>query len=795
MSDIGAEVGLKMRSAIKAKLMELDCYVDDELPDYIMVMVANKRTKSQMKEDLTLFLNAKTTSFVDWLHIVLKKLKEVHVTNPDILKRSSKRNIDDSTETTKKIKKRKGSKSSKREQKGAESADFEPLEEKSLTDDLPITANKLTEVRKIVFMQNNATGNSMANKSDVVINEDMFDIPLLSEVDNLSNEEELKMIEKRINSVKNRLGIQVQTSSDSEGEKGNKSEDGDFLNLKADPEDIISGEVSTSSLTNIPSQRQTTIIEPATTAFTNVNNTEDRSHTPPAPVKTSINNNNNNDALLQKATTHSRIVFEDEPPKKQLYFSRQVMVDDDLPRKRSILDRLGKRSAEYNDTESRLNKVQRSTDRNKDDEIPKRRLRENEDRESEDRRKESKRKGSRSHMSDHDKHKEDVTHRTGVKSKVSIPDLPPKPPVQEESDSELEKKVKKKGVASVIKVKPRVIPPAAKQANKSLLLKAVAEAQRSIAQTPAVGSTKRDAIFTKTYKDKVLDQAKARKISSKEKSVLRNMLKAMVNSPLRKVTLEEDDLEYVPKPIKEQHVAVNIQYKPSPLKQLSVTSETSSENDVTTPTTTPQDINFKQQFIVTLDGIDAEQFSQARNASKEELPKRISPIVFDKVDNQDNFPKLDRSKIPDRLPIITIPSLKGRERCKFWPNCKARDKCEFHHPAIAAASASDGLCKMFPSCKFGDKCVYVHPVCKFENSCTRRDCPYSHKSAVPRVVPTPSICKYHPKCSNIHCSFYHPLSKPCKFGKYCNNQPDCIYRHPNAIVVPKPASLTWRSKT
>ena len=34
-----------VRSAIKAKLIELDAYVDDELPDYIMVMVANDRNK------------------------------------------------------------------------------------------------------------------------------------------------------------------------------------------------------------------------------------------------------------------------------------------------------------------------------------------------------------------------------------------------------------------------------------------------------------------------------------------------------------------------------------------------------------------------------------------------------------------------------------------------------------------------------------------------------------------------------------------------------------------------------
>lgn len=57
-------------------------YLDDELPDYIMVMVANKRSRCQMTKDLNLFLSKKTSTFVNWLQIVLKKLREVSVTNP-----------------------------------------------------------------------------------------------------------------------------------------------------------------------------------------------------------------------------------------------------------------------------------------------------------------------------------------------------------------------------------------------------------------------------------------------------------------------------------------------------------------------------------------------------------------------------------------------------------------------------------------------------------------------------------------------------------------------------------------
>lgn len=66
---------------MKAKLIELGSgtagYIDDELPDYVMIMVANKRSKEQMVGDLSLFLGKNTDTFVNWLHQVLEKLQEV----------------------------------------------------------------------------------------------------------------------------------------------------------------------------------------------------------------------------------------------------------------------------------------------------------------------------------------------------------------------------------------------------------------------------------------------------------------------------------------------------------------------------------------------------------------------------------------------------------------------------------------------------------------------------------------------------------------------------------------------
>ncbi|XP_046486903.1 zinc finger CCCH domain-containing protein 14 [Neodiprion pinetum] len=76
----GIEVTNQLRSAIRAKLLELGVRYDEELPDYILVMVVNKKTRQQMYEDLCLFLEENTLPFVDWLHDqVLKKLQKVTV--------------------------------------------------------------------------------------------------------------------------------------------------------------------------------------------------------------------------------------------------------------------------------------------------------------------------------------------------------------------------------------------------------------------------------------------------------------------------------------------------------------------------------------------------------------------------------------------------------------------------------------------------------------------------------------------------------------------------------------------
>ena len=53
--------------------------LDNELPDYIMVMLVNKKTFQQINNDLQLFLGTHTNPFTEWLQKV--------VADPDLLKK------------------------------------------------------------------------------------------------------------------------------------------------------------------------------------------------------------------------------------------------------------------------------------------------------------------------------------------------------------------------------------------------------------------------------------------------------------------------------------------------------------------------------------------------------------------------------------------------------------------------------------------------------------------------------------------------------------------------------------
>lgn len=84
--EVGSEISEKIQLAIKAKLKDINAYVDDELPDYIMIMVANRKPEEQMTEALSLFLGDHAKNFTKWLFELLTGLQEKPATKKEFQK-------------------------------------------------------------------------------------------------------------------------------------------------------------------------------------------------------------------------------------------------------------------------------------------------------------------------------------------------------------------------------------------------------------------------------------------------------------------------------------------------------------------------------------------------------------------------------------------------------------------------------------------------------------------------------------------------------------------------------------
>ncbi|KAJ8308484.1 hypothetical protein KUTeg_013358, partial [Tegillarca granosa] len=142
--EIGTEISQKIRSAIKAKLVELGAYVDDELPDYIMVMVANKKTKKHMLHNL---LNKLQTLSTD-------QQKSNEIENDSKKASDSKKKSSQKTHSEAKVKNTEKTSSSTRKKSSSEKHDKESkqkIDEKIKMEKSPAKSNtsvKSSEIGK-----------------------------------------------------------------------------------------------------------------------------------------------------------------------------------------------------------------------------------------------------------------------------------------------------------------------------------------------------------------------------------------------------------------------------------------------------------------------------------------------------------------------------------------------------------------------------------------------------------------------------------------------------------------------
>ncbi|KAK7862515.1 hypothetical protein R5R35_008988 [Gryllus longicercus] len=891
MDYIGAEVSHKIRSAIKAKLMELGAYVDEELPDYIMVMVANKRAKAQMDGDLQLFLGSNTSHFTSWLYQVLQKLQEVTVGNADkksskissVMKDSSsvkrKSTVVDS-DSHRKEKRRKSS-----DTKKSKKVDLEIVKDSKKVSDSGLKSSaKLSDTDKYSrshnpkeFVSSSRSENSesvVSSSADSKTNKKLLlkekvekgvdsdntkRNSLKSSLSNGSSKSEeknylsrlraeaLRSRDERIGKLpgaSDELRSLVSSKEENEVKGGGKTgyaqplqrnkivlmhsddedDDEDFINIKADaeaeqllkeelPREVLETNVSTPETTPAltePVESQKKIPEgpappppelPTIPLKENLvpkrpfakempvppNQQPDPVSTSLPPVPLNLPAVPVSSRLVRKRiadseaeAADSKITKNEEKP-----VTTAVSVKDRLGVKKTgtvasvkeakIVTRLGARPVTSGQRACIAQLESDSVSKTVNKRAPPSSLL------------------SRVVML-HDRSRPENQERLSEgRSMKRSGDKEP-----EEEEEEYDPSNPAVGtVASIVRVKPRPKLPAALQANKNLILKAVAEAQKSVTSAPIRSEPARPVGLWKRT-----NAGFVRKLEN-------NIGVTLPNRHLQSYKQEEEEDDDVDEgqqymanteEMSDDESGANILQYQEECAATEGADAVGSGRAVYPPVGLASRMPRESpQFLVTLDGLDPNMFG-SRSTSLDEQATNKEDFDLENVESsvnvESNTPKKAKtpivykveSTVEDANDSSTLP--KSLERCKYWPSCRLGAKCNFHHPVSP--------CKTFPKCPFGDKCLYIHPFCKFNSACTRRDCPFVHAaprtliSPVPRPTLLPKntfapICRYFPKCSNLSCKFLHP--KACRYGKFCSKQ-DCNFIHQDLPSVDK---LKWTS--
>ncbi|KAF6211592.1 hypothetical protein GE061_012105 [Apolygus lucorum] len=341
-------------------------------------------------------------------------------------------------------------------------------------------------------------------------------------------------------------------------------------------------------------------------------------------------------------------------------------------------------------------------------------------------------------------------------------------------------------IQSLVKVTPRPVRPPSMQPNCNLILKAVADAEKSLA-TSKVSSKKKEA-----YEDKKTKKGRNKRYDYANKG---NISVTLLNDRVVASKLGVP-LDAYPKEDAEVGEGEATKFENEASQEANTEEDTMSmaieEDDyidsferedqytMDPPPAPPEEYqpmmhnnetpDKKRRFIISLDStasdneVENELESSKPNyeVSDDVSSTTVEPIV------ESIIPK-KRKKAPEGLPEVT--------RCKYWPSCDAGASCLYVHPS--------SLCRTFPNCPFGDKCLYIHPACKFADKCLNVKCPYAHTSKTPVAkaprpylpISNPQLCIYYPNCTKSFCPYVH-LKKPCRFGSSCMKL-GCEFDHGN----------------
>ncbi|XP_057589792.1 zinc finger CCCH domain-containing protein 14 isoform X2 [Hippopotamus amphibius kiboko] len=727
--EIGTEISRKIRSAIKGKLQELGAYVDEELPDYIMVMVANKKSQDQMTEDLSLFLGNNTIRFTVWLHGVLDKLRSV-TTDPSSLK-SSDTNIFDSNVPSNK------SSFSRGDERRHEAA-VPPLavsssrpEKRESRVSTSSQEQKATNVRQ-TYDDGAATRlmSTVKPLREPAPSEDVIDIK--PEPDDLIDEDLNFVQENPLSQKKPTVTLTYGSSRPSieiyRPPASRNADSGPHLNRLQFQQQQNS--IHAAKQLDIQTSR---MYETGRLCEPEVLNSLEETYSP-------FFRNNSEKMSIEEENFRKRklpVVSSVVKVKKFSHDGEEEEEDDDC----------GSRTGSISSSVSVPAKPERRPS------LPP-----------------SKQANKNLILKAISEAQESVTKTTNystVSQKQTLPVAPRTRTSQEELLAEMvQGQSRAPRISSAIKEE---------ETKGDNIDKSQGTQQRQLLSRLQIDPVMAETLqISQDYYDmESMVHADTRSFILKKPKLSEEIVVAPNQESGMKTTdtlrvlsghlMQTRDLVQPDKPASPKFI-VTLDGVPSPPGYMS-----------------------DQEEDMCFEGMRPAHHTAASHEGLAGLlhPQQLHLLSRQLEDPDGSFSNAEMSE----LSVAQKPE-KLLERCKYWPACKNGDECAYHHPvspckAFPNCKFAEKCLFVHPNCKYDAKCT--KPDCPFTHVSRRIPVLPPKPVTTPAPPSSSQLCRYFPACKKMECPFYHP--KHCRFNTQCT-RPDCTFYHPTITVPPRHA-LKW----
>ncbi|XP_036700913.1 zinc finger CCCH domain-containing protein 14 isoform X2 [Balaenoptera musculus] len=727
--EIGTEISRKIRSAIKGKLQELGAYVDEELPDYIMVMVANKKSQDQMTEDLSLFLGNNTIRFTVWLHGVLDKLRSV-TTDPSSLK-SSDTNIFDSNVPSNK------SSFSRGDERRHEAA-VPPLavsstrpEKRESRASTSSQEQKATNVRQ-TYDDGAATRlmSTVKPLREPAPSEDVIDIK--PEPDDLIDEDLNFVQENPLSQKKPTVTLTYGSSHPSieiyRPPASRNADSGAHLNRLQFQQQQNS--IHAAKQLDVQTSR---IYETGRLCEPEVLNSLEETYSPffrNSSEKMSIEEENFRKRKLPVVSSVVKV-------KKFSHDGEEEEEDDDC----------GSRTGSISSSVSVPAKPERRPS------LPP-----------------SKQANKNLILKAISEAQESVTKTTNYSAVSQKQTLPVAPRTRTSQEELLAEMVQGQSRA------PRISSPIKEEETKGDNI----DKSQGTQQRQLLSRLQIDPVMAETLQ------------ISQDYYDMESMVHADTRSFILKKPKLSEEIVVAPNQESGMKTADTLRVLSGHLMQtrdLVQPDKPASPKFIVTLDGVPSPPGYMsdQEEDMCFEGMRPAHHTAASHEGLAGLlhPQQLQLLSRQLEDPDGSFSNAEMSE----LSVAQKPE-KLLERCKYWPACKHGDECAYHHPvspcrAFPNCKFAEKCLFVHPNCKYDAKCT--KPECPFTHMSRRIPVLPPKPVTTPASPSSSQLCRYFPACKKMECPFYHP--KHCRFNTQCT-RPDCTFYHPTITVPPRHA-LKW----